>query len=257
MSAGLFARGGSRASDIVRILPSRQVPDSVAVASGEAAVEPEQEPERTGPQGTEMPDSVRLAADSVAAEGRRTGEAPRMRRRTEPAPGADTAVVFMKADWVSRRQLDTAVVTCFTGNFAAHHNGTIITADSAIRYSDSYVECFGNVLINKNTTYIYGDRADYDSEMEIANVYAPIVKTVDGDATLYTYNFSFDTRDNVGTFHGGGMVINRENRLESDRGYYYADYHEVVCVERVEVDSKSYQMKGDSVIYNVETDDAY
>ena len=231
MTSGMFARGGGRQAESVRILPWSQSPDSAAMAAADTALMP--------------------------AEERRPGEHPRMRRRTEPAPGADTAVIFMKADWVTRRQIDTARVTCFTGNFAAHHNGTIITADSAIRYSDSYVECFGHVLINKNTTYIYGDRADYDSEMEIANVYAPIVKMIDGDATLYTYNFSFDTRDNVGTYHGGGMMINRENRLESDRGYYYADYHEVVCVDRVQVDSKSYEMKGDSVIYNIDTDNAY
>ena len=258
MTAGLFARGGSRPVDSVRILPAQQSPDSTAVASGEAATEPEQTADLTVAPNAERPDSVDVAADTAAVQPeRRPGEPPRMRRRTEPAPGADTAVIFMKADWVTRRQIDTARVTCFTGNFAAHHNGTIITADSAIRYSDSYVECFGNVLINKNTTYIYGDRADYDSEMEIANVYAPIVKMVDGDATLYTYNFSFDTRDNIGTYHGGGMMVNRDNLLESDRGYYYADYHEVVCVDRVEVDSKSYEMKGDSVIYNMDTDNAY
>ena len=251
MTAGLFARGGSHPADWVRIVTSQQSPDSTAV-------EAPQTPQIAQP---EIPDTLMTGTDTVTvaeqSEIPPASEPPRMRRRTEPAPGADTAVIFMKADWVTRRQLDTAVVTCFTGNFAAHHNGTIITADSAIRYSDSYVECFGHVLINKNTTYVYGDRADYDSEMEIANVYAPIVKMVDGDATLYSYNFSFDTRDNIGTFYGGGIVINRENRLESDRGYYYADYHDVVCVERVEVDTETYEMKGDSVIYNVDTEDAY
>lgn len=50
------------------------------------------------------------------------------------------------------------------GNFAAHHNGTVITCDSTVRYSDTHLECFGKVLINKGTTYIYGDRAEYDGE---------------------------------------------------------------------------------------------
>ena len=179
--------------------------------------------------------------------------------RTEPqhttrTDDKDTAVIFMKADWVTRRQIDTARVTCFTGNFAAHHNGTIITADSAVRYSDSYVECFGNVLINKNTTYIYGDRADYDSSAEVARVYSPLVKVVDGNAVLYTYNFSFNTGTNIGTYSGGGMVIDRDNRLESVRGYYNADYHEVTCVEQVEISGDSYLMRGDSVVYNTDTE---
>lgn len=51
---------------------------------------------------------------------------------------------------------------CLVGNFAAHHNGAVITCDSAVRYNDMLIECFGHVLINKNTTYVYGDRADYN-----------------------------------------------------------------------------------------------
>lgn len=168
----------------------------------------------------------------------------------------DTALIFMKADAAYTLKLDTSTVMCFVGNFAAHHNGAIITADSAVRYSDTYVECFGDVLINKNTTYVYGDRADYDSEASEARVYSQLVKVVDGDAVLYTYNFAFDTENNVGRFYGGGMVINRENRLESERGYYYTDFHEVICVDSVQVHTESYDMKGDSVVYNTENDHA-
>ncbi len=169
----------------------------------------------------------------------------------------DTALIFMKADAAYTLKLDTSTVMCFVGNFAAHHKGAIITADSAVRYSDTYVECFGDVLINKNTTYVYGDRADYDSEASEARVYSPLVKVVDGDAVLYTYNFAFDTENSVGRFYGGGMVINRENRLESERGYYYSDFHEVICVDSVQVHTDSYDMKGDSVVYNIDNDHAW
>lgn len=169
----------------------------------------------------------------------------------------DTALIFMKADAAYTLKLDTSTVMCFVGNFAAHHKGAIITADSAVRYSDTYVECFGDVLINKNTTYVYGDRADYDSEASEARVYSQLVKVVDGDAVLYTYNFAFDTENSVGRFYGGGMLVNRENRLESERGYYYSDFHEVICVDSVQVHTDTYDMKGDSVVYNTETDHAW
>ena len=130
------------------------------------------------------------------------------------------------------------------GHFAAQHNGAVITCDSAIRYNDKRIECFGNVLINKKETYIYGDRADYNGEINEARVYAPLVKVVDGDATLYTYDFRFNTLDNIGTFSGGGMLTNRENHLESDRGYYYADTHQIICVDRVEMRNDKYELKG-------------
>ena len=142
------------------------------------------------------------------------------------------------------------------GNFAAQHNGAVITCDSAVRYSDKKIEFFGNVLINKNTTYVYGDRADYDGETNEARVYSDLIKVVDGDATLYTYKFAFNTLDNIGIFADGGILINRDNLLESVRGYYYADTKELICVERVEMRNDEYQLKGDSVVYNMATDQA-
>ena len=103
-------------------------------------------------------------------------------------------------------------VVFLVGNFAAQHNGAVITCDSAVRYSDMRIEFFGNVLINKNTTYIYGDRAEYDGELNEARVYSDIVKVVDGDATLYTYKFLFNTKKNIGEFADGGVMLNRENK---------------------------------------------
>lgn len=140
------------------------------------------------------------------------------------------------------------------GNFAAHHNGTVITADSAVRYTERHIECFGNVLINRGSTYIYGDRADYNGETNEAKVYSKIVKVVDGDATLFTYNFSFNTQTNIGRYSGGGVLVSGDNMLESDRGYIYSDEHEIICVDRVQMRNNEYEMTGDSVVYNTETD---
>ena len=150
---------------------------------------------------------------------------------------------------------DTAIF--LVGNFAAQHNGAVITCDSAVRYSDTRIEFFGNVLINRNTTYIYGDRAEYDGDRNEARVYSDIVKVIDGDATLYTYEFLFNTKENIGEFGGGGVLTNRDNLLESVRGYYYADTKELIAVERVEMRNDEYELTGDSVVYNMATDNAF
>ena len=148
-------------------------------------------------------------------------------------------------------------VIFLVGNFAAQYNGAVTTCDSAVRYSDMRIEFFGNVLINKNTTYIYGDRAEYNGEVNEARVFSDIVKVVDEDATLYTYEFLFNTKENVGEFGGGGVLVNRDSRLESVRGYYYANSKELVCVDRVEMRNDEYELKGDSVVYNMATDNAF
>ena len=161
--------------------------------------------------------------------------------------------VDMKSDEGWQMEHQGRKIMVVVGNFAAHHNGTVITADSAVRYSERHIECFGNVLINRGSTYIYGDRADYNGDTNEAKVYSKIVKVVDGDATLFTYNFSFNTQTNIGYYSGGGVLISGDNMLESDRGYLYSDKHEIVCVEKVQMRNNEYEMKGDSVVYNTDT----
>ncbi len=165
-------------------------------------------------------------------------------------------MIDLKSDDGFQREIGGVKLQILVGNVAAHHNGAVITCDSAVRHSDSRLECFGNVLINKGTTYIYGDRAEYDRTRNEARVYSQIVKVSDREATLYTYNFLFNTQTNVGEYYGGGVVVDEDNMLESDRGYYYSDIKDIVCVDNVEMRNDTYKMKGDSVIYNVETNKA-
>ena len=160
----------------------------------------------------------------------------------------------MKSDEGWQMEHNGRKIMVVVGNFAAHHNGTVITADSAVRYSERHIECFGNVLINRGSTYIYGDRAEYNGDTNEAKVFSKIVKVVDGDATLFTYNFSFNTKTSIGRYSGGGVLVSGDNMLESDRGYVYSDDHEIICVERVQMRNNEYEMTGDSVVYNTETD---
>lgn len=178
------------------------------------------------------------------------------RDNNDSQPKKSEKFVDMKSDGGRQTEHRGKKILIAVGNFAAHHNGTVITCDSTVRYSDSQIECFGNVLINKGTTYIYGDRAEYDGERNEARVYSNIVKVVDKSTTLYTYNFLFNTKTNIGTFSGGGVVVDEDSQLEAEYGYYYADTKEIICVDRVQMRNETYEMKGDSVIYNTELNQA-
>ena len=174
----------------------------------------------------------------------------------EPEPTRSDKYVDMRSDAGRQTNVGGRKVLIAVGNFVAHHNGAVITCDSTVRYSDSHLECFGNVLINKGSTFIYGDRAEYDGQKNEAHIYSDIIKVVDGSTTMYTYNFSFNTKSNVGTYIGGGVVIDDKNRLESDKGYYNADTKDIICVERVQLRDEQYKLKGDSLIYNMESNNA-
>ena len=65
--------------------------------------------------------------------------------------------------------------------------------DSAVRYSERQMDCYRNVVVNKDSTFIYGDKADYNGDLNEARIYSPLIKMVDKDATLYTRNFTFNT----------------------------------------------------------------
>ena len=169
-------------------------------------------------------------------------------------PEAEKKLIDLKSDNMGPIAPGDSVIF-LVGNFAAQHNGAVITCDSAVRYSDMRIEFFGNVLINKNTTYIYGDRAEYNGELNEARVYSDIVKVVDGDATLYTYRFVFNTKENIGQFADGGVLINRDNRLESVRGYYYANTKDLICVDRVEMRNDEYELNTN--IWNKDGDYLY
>ncbi len=162
-------------------------------------------------------------------------------------------VDFM-ADVVRPYNQGTDSIVCLIGNFAAHHNGAVISCDSAVRYSDTRWGFFRGLIINQDSIYIYGDSAIYDGDVGVAEIYAPIVKVIDGDALLYTYNFKFNTETRVGSYEGGGVLVHDNNIIESQRGYYYSQSHDIACVEQVELHGADYDMKSDSIIYNTDSE---
>lgn len=168
----------------------------------------------------------------------------------------DKRMVDMIADDSYLIEKGDSTIFILVGNFAAHHNGSVILADSAVRYSNQSFECFGNVLINQNSTYAYGDRAAYNRMNSTATLYSDLIKVVDGEAVMYTYHCTFDTANEMGRFSGGCYVDKGESHMESDRAFYYTKKHELIAVDNVELKDETYLMKSDSVIFNTQTEDA-
>ena len=176
--------------------------------------------------------------------------------QSKKSGSSDRHMVDMLADDSYLIEQGDSTIFILVGNFAAHHNGTVILADSAVRYPNQSFECFGNVLINQNDTYAYGDRAEYNRANSTATIYSELVKVVDGEAVMYTYDCTFDTEAEIGHFYNGCYAKKDESHLEAERGYYYTKSHELIAVDNVEMHDDKYIMKGDSVIFNTQTEDA-
>lgn len=140
------------------------------------------------------------------------------------------------------------------GDVVFFHNGAIITCDSAYRYSERDMDGMGNVIINQDSIYIYGDKVTYNGETNIAQVFAPIIKTVDGDATLYTHNMTFNTQTKIGEYYGGGTMVQNENLMESQKGIYYTDTRNVDFIGDVAMSSPTYIISTDSIGFDMNSE---
>jgi lipopolysaccharide export system protein LptA len=141
------------------------------------------------------------------------------------------------------------------GDVAFHHNGTVISCDSAVKYyATNRMFCYNNVIVNRDSSYVYGNSAEYNGDANMATIFSPVVKVVDGDAILYTtQKFSFNTADKIGYWTGGGVVYQEDNVMEAEKGYFFSDLHEMVGVQGVQMKNDSHELISDSVRYNTET----
>ncbi len=177
----------------------------------------------------------------------------------EDASGAEEKPVMKTVDYETdlMRNLqitEDSSAVLLLGNVMFYHNGTVITCDSAVRFSEKRMELYKRVIINSGTTYVYGDRAEYNGEVNLARVYSPIVKVVDQDAVLYTYNFSYNTYTEIGRYWGGSTLTHNDNQMESLRGYYNTQSREFTGAGEVELTNPDYKLVSDSVLYNLDTE---
>lgn len=171
---------------------------------------------------------------------------------TTGGAAAEKAVVDYLGDLMTKRSAQDSTIYLI-GNVAFHHNGTFIQCDSAHRYDDYRLEGFGNVIINKDSTFIYGDRVSYDGHTDMATVYSPLIKLVNGDLTMWVNDLiHFNTETSVGHYDGGAVITQRDNLMESDRGIYNGDSALIVFAGNVALRNDNYVMKTDSIAYDLD-----
>lgn len=170
----------------------------------------------------------------------------------DEADTADTKVVDYEADKIYKARGDSAIR--LVGNVIFHHNGAIIQCDSAYRYDEKRMDCFGKVIINQDSTYIYGDMATYDGNINLAHVYAPLIKLVHGDAVLYTYNLKYNTKTSIADYERGGIMSQNNNFMESESGVYNGDNSTIKFLNQVEMRNDTYLIRTDSASFNMNTE---
>jgi lipopolysaccharide export system protein LptA len=105
------------------------------------------------------------------------------------------------------------------------HEGSTLSADSAHLYNsgeeDTYFDAFGNVIITQpNGTVIYADKLKYVESTRLATL-TNNVRMVDKGSVLTTNYLTYNMRSGIGTYTGGGRIVNESDTITSKNGYYF------------------------------------
>jgi hypothetical protein len=162
-------------------------------------------------------------------------------------------IVDFEADLMRPIKVADSSAILLVGNVIFEHNQSTITCDSAIRFGEKLMKCYGNVVVNKATTYIYGDSAEYSGISNVAKIFSPLIKMVDKDVTMYCYNLSFNTLTNIGRFFGTATISQRDNLMEAQSGFYNTETKVLTFRGNVQMENPDYKICTDSMTYNTET----
>lgn len=148
------------------------------------------------------------------------------------------------------------------GNVVFRKDNMFMYCDSAYFYDKSNsLDAFSNVRMEQgDTLFVYGDELNYDGPSEFATLYGlpgVPVRLINRDVKLVTDIFYYDLGQNYGFYDVGGVLTDRQNRLESLRGEYYPNTKDADFYDNVELRSLSggdtLRMYTDILHYNTNT----
>ena len=169
--------------------------------------------------------------------------------------GQERQVEILQSDYMEYdRNIGSGVVK-YVGDVAFRQDKMLLYCDSAYFYSaENIVEAFDSVhIIQADTLHLYGDVLKYFGDEKMAEV-RNNVKLIDKETTLTTDHLDFDLETNIGYYEHHGQVINSDNVLDSERGYYYSNTNTVVFMDSVVIVNPDYDIYADTLEYHTETE---
>lgn len=148
------------------------------------------------------------------------------------------------------------------GNVRFRKGDMYMSCDSAYFYDKTgSIDAFGNVKMEQgDTLFVFADELDYNGESELATLYAnpdKKVRLINRDVQLETDIFNYDMAIDLGYYEVGGVLTDKQNRLESLMGEYSPSTKEANFYRAVELMSisanDSLRMYTDTLTYSTAT----
>lgn len=144
------------------------------------------------------------------------------------------------------------------GNVRFKHEDVYMTCDSAWYFSEeNMVQSYSNVhLWQGDTLDLYGDYLKYSGNTKMANVRDNVI-LLDNENRLTTDYIDHDFENDLAYYLGGGKIVNGDNTLVSEQGYYYTREKLFFFKDSVVVINPDYTIYSDTLKYNTVTEISY
>jgi lipopolysaccharide export system protein LptA len=131
---------------------------------------------------------------------------------------------------------------------------TLFYADSAVlNQNTSVVEAFGNVHINDNDSlHTYAKYMRYNGKEKKALLKDNVRLTDGKGSVLTTSELNYDLVTKIAVYKTGGKVVNKKTVLTSKEAEYFQDLKSVTFKKNVVLNSPTYSIYTDSLIYNTD-----
>ncbi len=176
---------------------------------------------------------------------------------TPPQQGGKTPIDFSANTMYSARHISPdAFRLVETVQFV--HEGSIMFCDSAIIFRDqNKLEAFSRVYIIVNDTVsISGEHLLYDGNNRMAELRGKVT-LVDPKMTLTTSHLIYDLGKNTAKYSTGGKIVDAENKLLSQWGFYHVNERVFLFKGDVWLNNPEYDICSDTLKYNTQTEVAY
>lgn len=148
------------------------------------------------------------------------------------------------------------------GNVLFRRGDMFMSCDSAYFYDKiGSLQAFGSVKMEQgDTLFVFADELNYDGPTELAILYADPgkkVRLINRDVKLETDIFQYDMGIDLGYYEVGGVLTDKQNRLESLQGEYSPTTKDAVFSTGVVLTSPSendtLMMYTDTLLYSTAT----
>lgn len=144
------------------------------------------------------------------------------------------------------------------GNVEFQHENVLMFCDSAYFYSDNSLDAFGHVHIKQpeDSTDLYGDFLNYNGNTKKAVLTQNVVLDKK-DMHLTTNVLNYNTSTRIAYYETPGRIVNKENILTSDHGYFFGTTDDLTFKKNVVLTNPQFVINCDTMRYNTNSKITY